>query len=166
MAVLYMSGYTDQTMARRGVLEPGVQLLAKPFTPSQLAQKVRDALGADAAPATLLLVSGDSGHRANLRDLLIEAGYAVAESPGGLEAASAVETGEFDLLIVELSAAEEEITLQIVRERPAACPTIVLSADEGGDFLTLAAETRASVILPMPVDREAFLDAVRQTLKQ
>ena len=166
MAVLYMSGYTDQTMARSGVLDPGVQLLAKPFTPSQLAEKVRAALGAETATATVLLVSPDGGRRAKLRDLLIEAGYAVAESGGGQEAASAVEAGEFDVLIAELSADDEDSTLEAVCGRLDGCPTIVLSADEGGEFLTLAAETRAAAILSVPVEPEELLQAVQQALKQ
>jgi signal transduction histidine kinase len=46
--VLFMSGYTDDAIARHGVLEPGIAFLQKPFTPFSLAQKVREVL--DAAP--------------------------------------------------------------------------------------------------------------------
>ena len=43
-----MSGYTDDAIARHGVLEPGIAFLQKPFTPFSLAQKVREVLDGQA----------------------------------------------------------------------------------------------------------------------
>ena len=42
--VLYMSGYTDEAIVRTGVLDEGKPFLQKPFTPMQLATKIRDIL--------------------------------------------------------------------------------------------------------------------------
>jgi signal transduction histidine kinase len=42
--VLYMSGYTDEAIVKTGVLEEGKPFLQKPFTPLQLAKKVREVL--------------------------------------------------------------------------------------------------------------------------
>jgi CheY-like chemotaxis protein len=42
--VLYMSGYTDDVIADRGVLEPGTLLLMKPFTAAALLRSVHEAL--------------------------------------------------------------------------------------------------------------------------
>jgi DNA-binding response OmpR family regulator len=45
LRVLYMSGYTDDVIAHRGVFESGTLLLAKPFTALALLGRVRAALG-------------------------------------------------------------------------------------------------------------------------
>src|SRR5215213_1322554 len=44
LKVLFMSGYTDQTIVHHSLLEPGVAFMQKPFTPVLLARKVREVL--------------------------------------------------------------------------------------------------------------------------
>ena len=44
LRVLYMSGYTDDAVVRRGVLEEGMPFLQKPFTSDALALRVREVL--------------------------------------------------------------------------------------------------------------------------
>ncbi len=43
---LFMSGYTADIIANRGILEAGVEFIQKPFTPTSLARKVRQVLDA------------------------------------------------------------------------------------------------------------------------
>jgi two-component system cell cycle sensor histidine kinase/response regulator CckA len=45
LKVLYMSGYTDEVIAQRGVLDAGIHLVQKPFTVVSLLKHVREALG-------------------------------------------------------------------------------------------------------------------------
>jgi len=44
MKVIYMSGYTADVVAHRGILDEGVHFLQKPFTPRSLARKARNVL--------------------------------------------------------------------------------------------------------------------------
>jgi len=50
--VLFTSGYTDDAIARHGVLEPGVEFLAKPYTAAHLAHKVRELLDQSVGKST------------------------------------------------------------------------------------------------------------------
>jgi FixJ family two-component response regulator len=47
LKILFTSGYTQNSIAHQGKLEPGVQFLPKPFRRSELAGKVREVLDAD-----------------------------------------------------------------------------------------------------------------------
>ncbi|HUG17002.1 MAG TPA: PAS domain S-box protein [Thermomicrobiales bacterium] len=52
LPILYMSGYTDDELLRRGILETGAQLLRKPFRPNEFVRVVRQ------------LISGGQGRAA------------------------------------------------------------------------------------------------------
>src|SRR5262249_36200646 len=41
---LFLSGYTGEAMAHRGILDEGVAFLQKPFAPDALARKIREVL--------------------------------------------------------------------------------------------------------------------------
>ena len=44
LRVLYVSGYTDDTIVHQGQLDPGVEFLQKPFTSDALTLRVREIL--------------------------------------------------------------------------------------------------------------------------
>jgi CheY-like chemotaxis protein len=51
LKVVYMSGYTTEAIVQRGVLEPGIAFLHKPFTSDTLARKLREVLDERVAEA-------------------------------------------------------------------------------------------------------------------
>jgi len=44
LKVIYMSGYTDETIVQHGILQPGIAFIHKPFTAETLDRKIRDVL--------------------------------------------------------------------------------------------------------------------------
>jgi len=52
LRVLYMSGYMEDAIVHHGVLEPGTEFIAKPFTASELTRKVREVIDRDSPAAT------------------------------------------------------------------------------------------------------------------
>ena len=48
LKILFTSGYTNDALAQHGVMEAGIEFLAKPYTPAALARKVRELLDREA----------------------------------------------------------------------------------------------------------------------
>lgn len=60
--VLFMSGYTDDALAHHGVLGPELSFLEKPFSPSQLARKVREVLDKPAGRSRAAVETKQNGN--------------------------------------------------------------------------------------------------------
>ncbi len=120
LKVLFTSGYTQNAVIHGGRLDPGVELLSKPYSREQLAYKIRQILGATSAThrsqdATLSAANaGTTGLRVLLVDddlALLEAmsemvkmlGHAPATTGSPEEALRWLGDEAFDVLLADLA---------------------------------------------------------------
>lgn len=164
--VLYMSGYTGNAIARRGLLEEGVAFIEKPFTAESLAGKVRDTLGSVPASGTILVVDDDAAIRSLFHKILARAGYRVMEAADGAQALAAMSEGGVDLVITDLVMPEKEGIETIVEIRKS-YPQVKIAAVSGafgGKYLEAASLLGADAALAKPVSEETLVDTVRRLL--
>jgi PAS domain S-box-containing protein len=125
LAVLFTSGYTENSIVHGGILDAGVELLSKPYTREALARRIRHVIGNQkqieqatapkpelpspvGSPQTegkrlrLLLVEDDFLIRTNTGEMLTEFGHEVIEAGSGREALAELTSAEIDVLITDV----------------------------------------------------------------
>lgn len=125
LAVLFTSGYTENAIVHGGRLDPGVELLGKPYTRESLGRKIRHVLANQAqqtlarkglhAPAagnaaasqaertTVLLVEDDVLIRSCTREMLSELGHRVIEAGNAEEALRVIHGAEVNILMTDIN---------------------------------------------------------------
>jgi PAS domain S-box-containing protein len=126
LAVLFTSGYTENSIVHGGILDAGVELLSKPYTREALARRIRHVIAnqkqveqatapkaetvrpvAEVEPATpkslmILLVEDDVLIRGNTAEMLAELGHQVIEAGTGKDALIELESNSIDVLITDI----------------------------------------------------------------
>src|ERR1700761_4625325 len=119
LAVLFTSGYTQNAIVHGGRLDPGVELLAKPYTREALARKIRHVLANQAQrrvaqgsqhsaneknfeDATVLLVEDDDLIRFTTAEMLSDIGCKVKEARTAQEALKILDEQPVDILFTDV----------------------------------------------------------------
>jgi PAS domain S-box-containing protein len=152
VAVLFTSGYTQNAIVHGGRLDPGVELLAKPYTRDALARKVRHVLaneaqkrvpgpaGGERQPLTIaaedvevMLVEDDDMIRSTTLEMLRDAGFRVREASSAEEALAALEARPVDVLMTDVGLpGKSGLELaKVARSRWPEISLIIASGDKG-----------------------------------
>jgi len=165
--VLFMSGYTDDAIVHHGVLEQGTEFIQKPFSPSQLALKVREMLAAAHHKARILIADDEAGVRSFLRAALEDGGYEAIEAADGEQALKEVRAGQVDLVLMDLVMPQQEgiETIRILRHEMPGIGIIAISGAFGGQYLDIARLLGAQAVLTKPVSADTLLAKVAEVLQ-
>jgi CheY-like chemotaxis protein len=102
--VLFTTGYARNAIVHDGRLDPGVELITKPFTQAALAAKLRDVIDARATPARVLVVEDEVMIQMLAAEYLEEAGLKVEVAGSATDAMNKLRLipGSVDAVIVDV----------------------------------------------------------------
>jgi len=158
LRVLYTSGYTQNAIIHGGRLDPGVELISKPYTRDELARKVRQLLErtAAASPAEpprkrvgkrILLVEDEPDALEMTVEILRMMGHQVNAVASAEAALPLLDTESFDLLLSDINLPGMS-GIQLARRLHEVQPGVALVFISGaGDIDEQAAKVGARFLL-------------------
>ncbi|HZH51782.1 MAG TPA: PAS domain S-box protein [Microvirga sp.] len=181
IAVLFTSGYTENAIVHGGRLDPGVELLPKPYSREDLARKIRHVLAnqqqrnraasstSHAAPAaarvasirswTVLLVEDDELIRSSTAEMLTELGHRVVQAADATSALQSLATDPVDILVTDVGLPDlsgAELAKRALKHRP----DLGIVFATGDEAVSAEHDLKRAVMLVKPYAEEDLAQAL------
>ncbi|MDI3560620.1 PAS domain S-box protein [Bradyrhizobium sp. Arg816] len=182
VAVLFTSGYTQNAIVHGGRLDPGVELLAKPYTREALARKTRHVLANHAQRrlaatesrqptrkdavkgATVLLVEDDELIRLTATEMLNDLGCKVMEASSAEEGLKALDEAAVDILVTDVGLPGVS-GLQLAKDARALRPDLCIVVATGDGGIKSEAEFLDAVLVVKPYAPETLHRSLENALQ-
>jgi PAS domain S-box-containing protein len=163
--VLFTSGYARNAIVHDGRLDPGVQLLTKPFTQAALGEKLRDIIDAKASPARVLVVEDDVLIQMLATEYLEECGIKVDTAGSAAEALNKLHLipGGIDALVVDMGLPDRkgDALVQEVRSIYPTLPMVIASGQGRQELQQLFKNMPLLAFVGKPYTSEELKAALR-----
>lgn len=180
VAVLFTSGYTQNAIVHGGRLDPGVELLAKPYRREALARKIRHVLANRAQglatqasqhvanektflSTTVLLVEDDGLIRLATSEMLSDVGCKVREASTAQEALKILDEEPVDILLTDVGLPGVS-GLQLARDARARWRDLCLVLATGDSGMRFEAARLGATFIAKPYTAEILREGLKQAM--
>ena len=182
VAVLFTSGYTQNAIVHGGRLDPGVELLAKPYTREALARKIRHVLANRAqrritqasqnlanerafSNTTVLLVEDDGLIRLTTSEMLSDIGCKVKEASTAQEALKILDEESVDILLSDVGLPGVS-GLQLAKDVHARRPDLRLVLATGDSGVRSEAARLDATFIAKPYTAASLREGLEHAIKK
>ncbi len=151
LKVLFTTGYARNAILHGGRLEPGVEVLPKPFARDALAAKVRLVLDA-AHVGRVLIVASDEEHRRTVCHQVAPLGFSVELSATIREAIGKIRVtaGKFDVVLVDCTASAGRKFIAEVRALRQDLPILFMARPDSIEVGEIAKSDACTGMITLP----------------
>jgi PAS domain S-box-containing protein len=166
LSVLFTTGYARNAIVHDGRLDPGVELITKPFSQAALAEKLRDILDAKRDHRRILLVEDEIMIQMLAVEYLEESGFMVDAAGSAAEAMNKLGliAGGVDAVVLDMGLPDRrgDAVLHEIRAMYPTLPIVVATGLREGDLRQLLEGDERIASLTKPYTRDQLLSALRQ----
>ena len=165
LKVLFTTGYARNAIVHDGRLDPGVELLTKPFTQAALGEKLRDIIDAKSVPARILVVEDEALIQMLATEYLEDCGIKVDTAGSASEALNKLRLipGGVDALVVDMGLPDRkgDALVREVRSMYPSLPIVVASGQGREELRQLFKDMASITFVKKPYTSEDLKAAIR-----
>jgi PAS domain S-box-containing protein len=165
LKILFTTGYARNAIVHDGRLDPGVELLTKPFTQAALGGKLRDIIDARSTPARVLVVEDEALIQMLAREYLEECSLKVDVASTATEALNKLHLipGGVDAMVIDMGLPDSkgDVLVREVRAIYPSLPIVIASGQGKADLREQFKGATSIAIVGKPYTSDELKAAIR-----
>jgi CheY-like chemotaxis protein len=165
LKVLFTTGYARNAIVHDGRLDPGVELITKPFTQAALAGKLRNIIDAARVPGRILLVEDEVLIQMLATEFLERVGFTVDTAGSATEAMNklALVPGGVDAVIVDVGLPDRrgDVLVREIRASHSSLPVVLATGQSVADLRVAFEGEKNLAFITKPYSEAVLLAALR-----